>query len=707
VVSEGSARREALLSARMREAHLAAAEVCRRREINFTLADRSERRVAAAFADLTSLGWRSLPDRRWPRTRAANIDLVAVGPGGVLVVDVKAWAEPRIEDGRLYRGQAPADDEVAKLRRITECVEGVAARCGLVPQRVLPVLVLAGRTVPATPLGRVVVLGEQNLPLWVASRPHGLPAALIEDLFAALAEALPAHDEPAPAVVRAVVPRPVLPRELPPVEQLSLVDTDELTAALVAGAAAEPIEPWMTFLHPALADLVRRPCSGPARIRGPAGTGKTVVALHRAAYLAATRPGRILVTGYVRTLPALLGSLYRSLSPDTADRVEFIGIDSWARRFLDSRGVRCNIDKRGVDSSWTLAWLRVGADSRLPNLVSDPHYWRAEIDHVIKARGLRDYADYLDADRPGRRVPLQTEHKAVVWDLYEHYQRLLADRALMDFSDVRQLAIDELTARPPDPRYAAVIVDEVTDLDLLGLRLVRQLAGDGPDRLLLIGDGRQAVYPGGARLADAGIDVTGRATVLRANYRNTGAVLAAATRLVPTVRSAEQEDSDESPLSVERPRGRPARWMVTRNGDVHDEALIADLRSAAGRYGYAGLAVLCQRNADVETYRGLLARHQIPTINLLDYTGTPVDKVKIGTYKRAKGIDFAAVFLPRIPAPIDTAVYADPASRERSELQDREVHVAATRARDELWLGCLGWTPTGPPETPAAPAGAG
>jgi Nuclease-related domain len=373
VVSGGSARREALLSARLRAAHLAAARFYATREANFRLADRTERQVAATFADLTALGWRVLVDRRRPDTRAANIDLVAVGPGGVLVVDVKAWAEPRVEQGRLYRGQAPADDEIDKLLKVAAIVEEVAARCELTPQRVVPLIVLADRDEPAMPVGRVQVLGEQALPLWVASRPTRVPDDRVEELFAALAEELPAHDEPAPATVRAVVTPPVLPREPAPVaEQLSLVDKTELTDALLAAAAARPIEEWMTFIHPTQAALVRRVWNGPARIRGPAGTGKTVVALHRAAYLAATRPGRVLVTGYVRTLPVLLGNLYRMLSPDTCDRVEFIGIDAWARRFLRERGIGCQIDTTAVDAAWQDAWTHVGAGSRLPRLVPGP-----------------------------------------------------------------------------------------------------------------------------------------------------------------------------------------------------------------------------------------------------------------------------------------------------------------------------------------------
>jgi superfamily I DNA/RNA helicase len=87
----------------------------------------------------------------------------------------------------------------------------------------------------------------------------------------------------------------------------------------------------------------------------------------------------------------------------------------------------------------------------------------------------------------------------------------------------------------------------------------------------------------------------------------------------------------------------------------------------------------------------LLTECRIPAIRLTDYTGSPVDAVKVGTYKRAKGLDFVAVFLPRLPAPIDAARFGDPVLTERAERLSRELHVAATRARDELWLGRLGW----------------
>jgi hypothetical protein len=88
----------------------------------FQLASETERRVASLLEPMSVWGWTLLPDRRWPRTRAANVDLIHVGPGGVLVIDVKAWKEPRVEAGHLHNGQALEDDKVDSLLAVTGLV---------------------------------------------------------------------------------------------------------------------------------------------------------------------------------------------------------------------------------------------------------------------------------------------------------------------------------------------------------------------------------------------------------------------------------------------------------------------------------------------------------------------------------------------------------------------------------------------------------
>jgi hypothetical protein len=129
------------------------------------------------------------------------------------------------------------------------------------------------------------------------------------------------------------------------------------------------------------------------------------VLLHRAAWLATVRTGSILVTSFVRTLPPQLGSVYRALSPDTADRVEFIGLHALARRLLAHNGQTLNVNQRRVDRAYQRAWEKVGQNTPLAAL-EDNRYWREEIDHVIKGRGLRELADYEAIGREGRNRSL-------------------------------------------------------------------------------------------------------------------------------------------------------------------------------------------------------------------------------------------------------------------------------------------------------------
>ena len=67
-----------------------------------------------------------------------------------------------------------------------------------------------------------------------------------------------------------------------------------------------PWEKWTVFLHPEQRHWVERDYAGPARVSGSAGTGKTIVALHRAAHLARTHPdARVLLTTFSETLASM------------------------------------------------------------------------------------------------------------------------------------------------------------------------------------------------------------------------------------------------------------------------------------------------------------------------------------------------------------------------------------------------------------------
>ncbi|WP_235949071.1 3'-5' exonuclease [Candidatus Frankia alpina] len=231
------------------------------------------------------------------------------------------------------------------------------------------------------------------------------------------------------------------------------------------------------------------------------------------------------------------------------------------------------------------------------------------------------------------------------------------------------------------------------DLTCVGLQLLHALVGDRPDGLLVVGDGQQSVYPGGFTLAEAGVSVVGRSTVLARNYRNREAILRYAQQVV----AADSFDD----LDVAGERGRRDVEIDRLGGEIHEvavtgpaeqaSALRADLVDAHDGRGvrYGDMALLAPTNDAVASWERILTRAGIPAVPLRRYDGRACDAVKIGTYHRSKGLDFARVYIPdrnRFPRPRREAE-SDDAYRERAALERRQLYVALTRARDSLWVG--------------------
>ena len=692
MVAGGSALREADRARRMAEVlDRRAAEEWARHE-RFFAAGETEARVAWRLRTLEELGWVVLTDRRWPETLSANVDLLAVGPGGVLVIDVKAWHEPRIEDGRLYRGDADCTDDVDRLLALTASVEESVAELGLTPVAVLPVIALAGHASVRARVGRVEVVGEPDVERFCAHLPRRLSEEQVHAVAVVLARDFPAYDDE-PVPVSPVVPDPVLPRVM---EQCALFDTQGVIEAELAAALAGPLDTWMTWLHPQQTRLVRRSWNGPVRLGGPAGTGKTVVALHRAAYFASTRPGRVLFVSFVKTLPEVLRGYFATLAPTAVGSVEFTGLHRWAMHLLDARSVRYRLDGPAAADALATAWQEVGSPGPLGALNASPAYWKDEIDRVVKGRGLTEFTEYADLDRVGRRMSLRGEHRAAVWDLYQRYDELLRAAGAHDFNDVLALALREVRREPLEPRYSTVIVDEVQDLTCVAVQLLHAVAGD---TLFLVGDGRQAVYPGGFRLAEAGVTVTGRSVVLRTNYRNAAAVVRLA-RLVGAPGWTDDDAVDavdgagESLGDADLIReGGVVHGVTAPDPAAHDAALLDELRGVLATEGVAPgeVALLAATNAAVDHYLDVLTAAGIGCANLLTYQGVEDGLVKVGTFKRAKGLEFKYVLLPRIDAATERRWgESDAAYAERCEVLRREVHVGITRARDGVWVGGVG-----------------
>ncbi|MFG3619001.1 UvrD-helicase domain-containing protein [Nocardia sp. NPDC047654] len=465
---------------------------------------------------------------------------------------------------------------------------------------------------------------------------------------------------------------------------LALLDRSEVLSPQRDAALEMPFQHWMTFLDPEQEVLVSRTYTGPARIAGPAGTGKTVVALHRMARQAKRSTGRQLYTTFVKTLANCQETYFRRLAPGTEGRVQFAGLHSWAMEFLGQRIAAPKLDPRGADRVFGRVWEQ--ARAVFEDIEPRESYWREEIDRVIKGREIDDLDVYQRAERHGRNgIRLDEDRRAEVWhELYVPYVSEMRKRGISDYSDVIAIALAEIRNEPLPEPYDAVVVDEVQDMTLAGLRLAHAIAGgDGSSPLLLVGDGQQQVYAGGWRMADAGIDLRGRGEVLRVNYRNRRRVWENAAGIDAV---NELGDFDDAPgvllrdADVTLPDGVVRIW---RGPDHYLESALVDGIRECGK-PLSDIAVLTRTRQEAARLAGALDAVGIATLPLEDYDGTPHPAVKVGTVHRAKGLDFAAVFHPSWSGGAGPRTGA---SRERAQPAERQKLVAITRARDFAWLG--------------------
>lgn len=699
-----SAATEAERQRRLADEHARLASVAGQMARNFAAAAASENRLARTLIELEPLGYTLLADRKWPGSARANVDLILVGPGGVIIVDAKAWREVTVAAGHVFRGQADVTDEIEQLADLVFRAQTGLAEIGLAAGEVSAMAVFTNKVLPRAELFGVTMLGEAAAVTEIARRGSRLTAEQIARVRTELDRLFPPMTTGPIRVIQQApldtsVPEPVLPAGIQASSVVDFSSLDSLTTqqiqdALLEGIRKAPIEEWMAFLDPTQARLVRRNFNGPSRIRGAAGTGKTVVALHRAAHLARTMEGRVLVTTFVRTLPRVMSALMERLAPDVAGRIDFRSVHSFARDVLVQRGRPVVIDAVTADRVFKDLWEREGKSGPLGKIDSAPSYWQDEIAHVLKGRGLSRFEQYAELPRMGRRRPLSREMRAEVWGLYVAYEEAIATRGILDWEDV-VLEAESSLAETPLHGYAAVVVDEAQDLSCAMIRMLHSVVGDAPDGFNLVADGQQTIYPGGFTLAEAGVDISGRGVVLTRNYRNTVEIAAFASALVADDEVADIEGGParSEPAETVRHGARPV-YTVFPSRSVHDKSLVERVRRAVdesdGSTNFGDIGVLALYTWHAREAAEALEAAGIPTIQLDKYDGKPVDAVKVGTIKRAKGLEFKEVLVVRTPPHLvqpglipDT----DDAALERRELQRRELYVAMTRARDGLWVG--------------------
>ena len=468
----------------------------------------------------------------------------------------------------------------------------------------------------------------------------------------------------------------------------------ELIQRVFSGDFAE----WELFLHPEQRPLVSRHWSGAARIRGAAGTGKTVIGLHRLAELARRYPNdKVLFTTFSRSLADDFKKRFQKL-PLAPSNAEFANIDRIVYR-LDRR----KVDSLLTQQTYEAAFEEVMAESQTEQLGKE--YLKAEIERVIKGNGIQNLEEYLSVERLGRKRSFSRKIRKLVWELSEIWDRKLRERNAVRYIDKKINARDVAQNAPPG-RYRCVIVDEAQDMTLVEMQLVRALVAGAPenpvpkDGMLILDDPAQRIYPGGFRPRWAGLEISGRSYQLTRNYRNLPAIYRAAKRVRGTDLVAVEDEEDRAMLEAELdfPEGefeRPIQVLVDSKGEtpfLRDK--IWETNAQKG-FSYNDMAVFFKYNQQVDATMKYLESEDIPCAQMTR-DGISGDGVRVGTYDRAKGLEFRVVFIPRLGSTqfpqgneeadsMRQTVDADQI-RESRQLELDRLYIAMTRARERLFM---------------------
>lgn len=477
------------------------------------------------------------------------------------------------------------------------------------------------------------------------------------------------------------------------------------------------LEGWRVFLHPEQRKIAYRDYNGPVLVRGGAGTGKTVVAMHRAKHIAdqiemdLTRAGqRVLLTTFTTSLAHDIEANLRTLCPEHLDarppRIEVINLDRWVAQFLKRKSFAREVAFFGeVRDRLDQVWREVFDDHELPTGLSEP-FVRAEWAQIVQAKGLTDQKGYLRASRAGRGTPLDRKRRAVLWEIFADYRTRLISEGLAEPDDAYREATEILNAEAPNLPYAAVIVDEAQDMGEQAFRLIRAIVPETPagDRnsLFIVGDAHQRIYGRRAAMSACGINVRGRSKRLRLNYRTTQEIRAWAVSVLEGV-SVDDLDEGTDTLRgyVSLMRGASPELVGCRSETEELERLVAWVRHLPpDRIRLSDIGVLCARRADAERVQAALRAAGIETVLLQSRADDrSVPGVRITTMHRAKGLEFFAVAIPFLSAnafPPAGALMAAVDSADRADIinQNRSLlHVAATRAKRALLVSWSG-TPT-------------
>ena len=532
---------------------------------------------------------------------------------------------------------------------------------------------------------------------------YGVPAEWLDDVklatddtLLALADHLPA--EAAEALLELAtggkprVPAPATaaanPFDHPDAQRRFRVMTnvEELQTAL-----DYPWDKWTVFLHPEQRQWVARDYTGPARVSGSAGTGKTIVALHRAVHLARAHPGgRVLLTTFSDTLAHALHTKLKRLvgsEPRLAERIDVHSLNAIGERLYKS-----NCGPITLASRESVRALMQQASALVDGHNFSLHFLVTEWDQVVDAWQLTTWESYRDVTRLGRKTRLPEAQRAVLWSIFEQVRDGLIAQKLTTFAGMFTTLAAALSASKNRP-FEFAVVDEAQDISVAHLRFLAALGANRPDALFFAGDLGQRIFQQPFSWKSLGVDIRGRSRTLRINYRTSHQIRQQADRLLGPQTTDVDGFSETRSDTVSVFNGPPPVIRVLANEDDEIKA-VAEWMNTQSKAGVLPqeFGVFVRSAAQVARAQAAVKAAGLMFKVLDEHVETTTGYVSICTMHLAKGLEFRAVVVIACDdevVPLQERIETVGDDADLQEVYDTERHllyVACTRARDQLLI---------------------
>jgi hypothetical protein len=448
----------------------------------------------------------------------------------------------------------------------------------------------------------------------------------------------------------------------------------------------EPLAFWRVFLHPSQRKLVQVDFNGPARVLGGAGTGKTVVALHRAKYLASRcrEDEQVLFTTFTKSLiHDIKKNLQKICTYDEIRRIKVVHLDSWCFDFLsgrkDSKQPAYGKNRAIQEDLWRQA-LKAAESDGFSN-----DFLREEWDKVIQSHDVSEFTGYAALPRPGRHGRLNRLQRKAIWPIFEKYRALLEENQLWEPADMYRAARLILVAEGVDAGYKHIIVDEIQDFHPQAFRLLRAMIPVERyprNDLFLAGDGHQNIYGHHIVLSQLGIDIRGRGRRLKLNYRTPEETRRWAVSILQNQDISDLDGGKDSNQGYHSSMSGPEpvfeKCVSFDDGVRRIAAWYRRMREINGRH----VACVAVRTNDERSHLANALSQQGCQVH--EITGESMDTddptpLRIATMHRIKGLEFDHVCL----TDYDLAKLAG-LPENRQATARCLLHVAATRTKNSL-----------------------